>query len=181
MGPTWVLRWAPCWPHEPCYQSKQLVWVKNIVLFLHMLLILKVTPSLQSCHFISVTPSEHPGISHLQQYNCLSNSFFRLTIKATSQLCNTGTLWGNPLVTIGSIHNRPVIQNMFPCHYDYQIFPVDVLILNYSHPSLKCCHFVSTSCIGHSEIYQWVAWQLMMRRQWFMSLRKHWLMSPWMP
>ena len=24
MGPTWVLsapRWAPCWPHEPCYQG----------------------------------------------------------------------------------------------------------------------------------------------------------------
>ena len=26
MGPTWVLsapRWAPCWPHEPCYLDSQ--------------------------------------------------------------------------------------------------------------------------------------------------------------
>ena len=47
---------------------------------------------------------------------CLSNRLFRLTLKKTSNICISGSLWGIHRWPMDSLHKGPVIRKLISCH-----------------------------------------------------------------
>ena len=85
-------RWAPCWPHEPCYQG------------------------CRSCHCNTLRwrQNGHDSVSNHQPHHCLLNRSFGCRSKKTSKLRVTGLCAGNSSRPVNSPHKWPVTRKIIP-------------------------------------------------------------------
>ena len=91
-------RWAPCWPHEPCYQgSFMIVLSTSTWRVIHIRQV--SSPGASFAKPLQWRHDGRDGVWNHQIYHCLLNRLFGHRSKKTSKLRVTGLCVGNSPVT----------------------------------------------------------------------------------
>ena len=63
---------------------------------------------------VTVTSNDRHGVSNYRSIQCLFNTLFRLTTKKYQRSALLSLCEGNPPVSCGSHHKRPITRKLFP-------------------------------------------------------------------
>ena len=101
--------------HLPIFSPSKWHWIYHEIWHSECHITPKILSKKGSNGIVIVVMSHDSISNHCQSY-CLCNRLFGWKYESCALL----TLWGNPSVTVGFFHRGPVMQNLFPCHYDFK-------------------------------------------------------------